>query len=469
MPSPPDRVESSLASGELSRRNSLLDGINRVVREALTCDSEAEVAQVCLDVAEQLTQSRFGLIGEINAKGRFDTIALSDPGWMACRIAQTEAVVALRDMEVRGVLGRAILEGKPTIVNDLNGDPDRLGQPDGHPPIASFLAVPLKQAEKTVGQIALANREGGYEPRHVTDVEALGVAFVEALYRKRAETGLRHAQADLEARVARRTAQLAEANRRLQAEIAERERAQQALKRTVDELKRSNEDLRQFAYAASHDLQEPLRAVGGFVRLLQQRYQGRLDDTADEYIAFAVGGVSRMQRLIDGMLSFSAVGSHAAPFRPVDANEVVDEAVANLDAAIGEHHAEVTRDDLPTVTADRTQLMQLFQNLIGNAIKFHGRQPPRVHVACRRTERDWVFEIRDNGIGIPAKYAEQVFGLFRRLHDSESYPGTGVGLAVCKRIVERHGGRIWFDSEPGKGARFCFSIPVAPPASETTG
>jgi len=212
-----------------------------------------------------------------------------------------------------------------------------------------------------------------------------------------------------------------------------------------------------------------LRAVGGFVRLLQQRYQGRLDDTADEYIAFAVGGVSRMQRLIDGMLSFSAVGSHAAPFRPVDANEVVDEAVANLDAAIGEHHAEVTRDDLPTVTADRTQLMQLFQNLIGNAIKFHGRQPPRVHVACRRTERDWVFEIRDNGIGIPAKYAEQVFGLFRRLHDSESYPGTGVGLAVCKRIVERHGGRIWFDSEPGKGARFCFSIPVAPPASETTG
>ncbi len=455
-----DDTRGRSAEDELRRRNRLLDGINRVFREALTCESDADVARVCLAVAEQLTGSRFGLIGEVNRKGRFDTIALSDPGWKACRIAETEAVVSLRDMEIRGFLCRAIVEGRSAIVNDPASDPDRFGAPEGHPPIASFLAVPLKQGGRTVGQIALANRQGGYHQRHVDDVEALAVAFVEALYRKRAEDQLSRARAELEIRVQQRTTELAEANQTLRAEIAERQRAEEKLKLAVEELERSNEDLRQFAYAASHDLQEPLRAVSGFVQLLQKRYQGRLDAHADEYIAFAVGGADRMQRLIEGLLSFSNVGTRGKPFQPVDANRVLDEAIANLEAAIHETAAVITRDSLPVVNADRTQLMQLLQNLIGNAIKFRREEPPRVHVAARRSDGDWLFSVRDNGIGIEPKHADRVFILFRRLHDSQAYPGTGVGLTICKRIVERHGGRIWVESEPGRGSTFSFTLPA---------
>jgi light-regulated signal transduction histidine kinase (bacteriophytochrome) len=270
---------------------------------------------------------------------------------------------------------------------------------------------------------------------------------------------LRRALAELEAHAQRLTKELAEAKEALEAEIAERKRAKDELNRTIEQLQKSREDLSQFAYAASHDLQEPLRAVRGFVELLQRSYQGKLDATADEYIAFAVDGAARMQRMIDDLLSLSRVATHGKPFEPVDCNRALDQAMAKLETAITQHSATVTRDPLPTVTADPRQLVQLFGSLVDNAIKFRSDQPPRVHVSARRAGQEWVFSVRDNGIGIDPKYAERIFIIFRRLHEPEKYPGTGAGLALAKRIVERHGGRIWVESEPGKGATFCFTIP----------
>jgi light-regulated signal transduction histidine kinase (bacteriophytochrome) len=227
------------------------------------------------------------------------------------------------------------------------------------------------------------------------------------------------------------------------------------------ELARSNAALEQFAYVASHDLQEPLRMISSYTQLLEQRYQDQLDDRAKKYIFYAVDGASRMQRLITDLLAYSRVGSRAEPPAPTEAQSALAEALRNLAAAIAETHARVTTDDLPTVLAERTQLVQVFQNLIGNAIKFRGSEPPRVHVSATRAEGLWTFRVRDNGIGIEPRFFERIFVIFQRLHGREEYPGTGIGLALCRKIVERHGGTIRVESEPGEGSAFYFSVPAA--------
>ncbi len=242
-------------------------------------------------------------------------------------------------------------------------------------------------------------------------------------------------------------------------DITERKGAAEALKQTMAELARSNAELEQFAYVASHDLQEPLRMVASYMQLLQRRYQGKLDADADEFIAYAVDGAKRMQALINDLLAYSRVSSRGKPFEPIDCEVVLDEALANLQMAIEESDAVIIRDPLPTVMADGTQLMQLFQNLIGNGIKFQNGRAPHVHVSTERQAGEWVFSVCDNGIGIDPRYHERVFAVFRRLHTREEYPGTGIGLAICKRIVERHGGRIWVESQSGEGSTFHFAIP----------
>ena len=242
-------------------------------------------------------------------------------------------------------------------------------------------------------------------------------------------------------------------------DITERRVAEEQLLKTLDELKRSNTELEQFAYVASHDLQEPLRAVAGMVQLLQQRYKGQLDGRADEYIGLAVEGATRMQTLINDLLAYSRVERRGSPIKSTDANAALQSALRNLGAAIFESGAVVTNGSLPTLEADATQLTQLFQNLIGNAIKFRGQDPPNIHVEARDLGNAWQFSVSDNGIGIEPQYYERIFLVFQRLHTRRDYPGTGIGLSICKKIVERHGGRIWIESTPGQGTIFHFTIP----------
>ncbi len=231
-------------------------------------------------------------------------------------------------------------------------------------------------------------------------------------------------------------------------------------KRAVDELRRSNTELEQFAYVASHDLQEPLRTVAGMVQLLQQRYQGQLDARADEYIHYAVDASERMQNLINDLLNFSRIDRRGRPFEPTDLESVLKLAQANLQAAIIESQAQITHDALPIVpAADAGQLIQVFQNLIGNAIKFRSERPLKIHIGMEKTGQGWRFAVQDNGIGIDPQYFERVFLLFQRLHTRRKYPGTGIGLALCKKIIERHGGQMWIQSELGQGATFFFTIP----------
>ncbi len=244
-------------------------------------------------------------------------------------------------------------------------------------------------------------------------------------------------------------------------DITERKRAAERLNCIMADLERSNRDLEQFAYVASHDLQEPLRMVSSYTQLLAQRYEGQLDDKAKKYIDYAVDGAIRMQQLINDLLTYSRVGTRGKPPEPTDSHAVLGRTLSDLAAMIKENQALVTNDDLPTVRADPSQLAEVFQNLIANAIKFRGENMPRVHVSASESDNgyEWVFSVKDNGIGIEPRYQDRLFVIFRRLHTRKEYPGTGIGLAICKRIVERHGGRIWFESEPGKGSTFYFTIP----------
>ncbi|WP_239511277.1 PAS domain S-box protein [Burkholderia sp. JP2-270] len=244
-------------------------------------------------------------------------------------------------------------------------------------------------------------------------------------------------------------------------DITERIRAEEALRERTDELARSNRDLEQFAYVASHDLQEPLRAVAGPLQLLQRRYQGQLDARADEYIGHAVEGATRMQALIEDLLAYSRVGRSDNPFQSMQCAAALDNALNNLAVALEEAGAEVHRGFLPTVQAIPSQLTLLFQNLVGNAVKFRRNDGPlQIRVGAEPGADGWLFRVEDNGIGIDAQYFERIFLIFQRLHTRRDYPGTGIGLALCKRIVERHGGRIWVESEPGKGATFLFTLPA---------
>jgi len=231
-------------------------------------------------------------------------------------------------------------------------------------------------------------------------------------------------------------------------------------RRVEEELASSNKELEHFAYVASHDLQEPLRMVSSYTQLLEKRYKGKLDADADEFIRYVVDGASRMQGMINALLAYSRVGRQGKAFEPTDCNVILDNALTNLEVAITESKAEVTHDPLPTVVADAAQLTEVFQNLISNGIKFHGEDLPRIHVGAEQKEDRWLFSVRDNGIGIDPQYHDRLFAIFQRLHSKTEYPGTGIGLALCKRVVELHGGRIWVESEVGKGSTFYFTIPM---------
>jgi light-regulated signal transduction histidine kinase (bacteriophytochrome) len=231
------------------------------------------------------------------------------------------------------------------------------------------------------------------------------------------------------------------------------------LKIRAEELADSNVELERFAYVASHDLQEPLRMVSSFLQLLQKKYEPQLDETANKYISLAVDGANRMKRLINDLLQFSRVTSTAIALKPVDTNEIMQELNELFKAKIQACNGNLVFENMPIVNADKTQMTQLLQNLISNALKYKGDRNPMIKISAKENEKDWVFLIEDNGIGIDPKFFEKIFVIFQRLHNKDEYSGTGIGLAICKKIVERFNGKIWVESEPAKGSKFYFSIP----------
>ena len=428
-----DITQRRQAQGRVLQQSAILEAINHVFRETLAVESEAEAAAICLEAAEMLTGSQFGYIGELNAAGLFDTRALSNPGWEACTMPESEAPIVIQNMALRGI-DRAMLKdggGESRIVNSPSSHPDSVGLPQGHPPLECFLGVPLKEGQQTIGMIGLANKAGGYSLEDQEAVEALARACVEAISRKRAEDQIEVYNAQLES---------------------------------------SNRDLQEFAYVASHDLQEPLRKIMAFGDRIASMYAEALDDKGRDYIARMSSASQRMQELINALLTFSRVETRARPFAEVDLAKAAAEVVSDLENQIERTGGRVEVGQLPVIEADDTQIRQLLQNLVGNALKYHQEDvPPIVKVWCitgenrlkSRMQKGWVkLVVEDNGIGFDPQQSERIFKPFQRLHGRGEYEGSGMGLAICRRIAERHGGVITTQSEPGQGAAFTVALPV---------
>ncbi len=324
--------------------------------------------------------------------------------------------------------GYALNQHQGFFTNDPMNHPGGQSLPKDHVKLKNYMAVPAFMGAELMGQIVVANAKRDYTEDDLSAVTRLAELMALAIYRERNEEVLR-----------KRTVELEEATR---------------------ELKGSNADLEQFAYAASHDLQEPLRMIANYLQLLERRYGSMLDGDARTFVDFAVDGAKRMQDLINDLLEFSRVGSRGKPFLPTDMNEVVADAMVNIRLAIEQNQATITKDELPTIKADHSQMVQLFQNLLSNAIKFRGEDSPVIQITSKSENGMTIFSVKDNGIGIAPEHTERIFGIFQRLHTRAHYPGTGIGLAICERIVSRHGGKIWVESEEGKGSTFFFSIPI---------
>jgi light-regulated signal transduction histidine kinase (bacteriophytochrome) len=275
---------------------------------------------------------------------------------------------------------------------------------------------------------------------------------------------IREAKELLEQRVEdleRHKGKLQEVNERLEAEAAERSRVQELLKAANADLERSNRDLEMFASVTSHDLQEPLHTITSYTELLAHKYKDKLDEKANTYIGYIVDETSHMHLLINDLLTYSRVGTRAKPFAPVRLDSVLDQALGSLRRSLAESHATLEREELPDVDGDDTQLGQLFQNLLANAIKFRKKETPlKIRVTAERTGNEWVLGVHDNGIGIEARFFDRIFKIFQRLHTREAYEGSGMGLAICRKIIEHHGGRVWVESRLGEGTSFYFTIPV---------
>jgi PAS domain S-box-containing protein len=415
-----DITERKQVEEQVLRKNAVLDAINRVLQEALVCESEEEVARTCLSVAEHLTGSPYGFVNEWKAAGRVDNLAISDLGWAACRMPGSEAVTLIKDMEVGSYWGRVLREGRSQIINDPDADPDRVGLSEGHAPITCFLGVPLWQGKKVFGLIGLANKEGGYDLAEQESVEALSAAFVEALLRKRAE---------------------------------------QATQEHAVRLAAANEELEAFAYSVSHDLRTPLRSIDGFSQALQEDYAGQLDAEGKEHLHRIRAGSQRMGELIENLLNLSRVTRQKMHRETVDLSALAEQIGTRLRQTQPERQVtfEITQGLI--VHGDQSLLQVVLENLLGNAWKFTSKHPrAKIKLGGTQIEGQPTYFVHDDGAGFDMTYADKLFGAFQRLHAVEEFSGTGIGLATVQRIVHRHGGRLWAEGEVENGATFYFTL-----------
>ena len=425
-----DISERKKAENQIKLQYSVLNGINKIFRESLTSETEEEVADVGIRVAEQLIGSEMGFIAEINDDGRLGNIIMSSSAGKLYETHRSKIHKSITSMKINSYLKMAIKEEEPLIINDLDYDKNRL--PEGHPLVNSFLCVPLKQGDKVIGLIVLANKKRNYSLEDIEIIESLSVAVIEALTGFKSKNKLK--------------------------------KYKNRLEETIGDLKRSNEELQRFAYVASHDLQEPLRTIASFTQLLERRYKGKFDSDADEFMDYIVEAALRMKEQIKGLLEYSRISTKENEFKRVNSEFILNQAIDNLQFSIKENNAKVTYNSLPFVMCDAGQLQRIFQNLISNAIKFKKEMmPPEIHISAKKDDktREHVFSVLDNGIGIEKQYMERIFVIFQRLHTMDEYHGTGIGLSIVKRIIERHGGRIWVESELGKGSVFYFTIPYS--------
>jgi signal transduction histidine kinase len=425
----PGYAATGQTDAQSRRQVSLLKAIIRIFRETPDCEGEEEVARSCLRIAEELSGSAYGFIGELNPQGQFDTTTLSDAGWAACPFPRAEAVEMLKNMPNRGINRIGLSEGKSWIINDPASHPDAVEKPPGHPPITSFLGVPLKLRGGVTGMIALANKDPGYTLADQQEIEALSVAFVEALNRRRAERKINELNEELNRHV-------------LQVEAA-------------------NKELEAFSYSVSHDLRAPLRHVAGFVELLNKRDLSALDEKSRHYLQVISEAAEKMGALIDDLLAFSRMGRAEMMKTRVDVDRMLQEIIADLEAETRGRQIDWEISPLLVVEADPAMLRLVMVNLLTNALKFtRSRARARIEIGavCDQPE-ETIFYVRDNGVGFDPRYVEKLFGLFQRLHSTEEFAGTGVGLANVRRIVHRHGGRTWAEGAVDGGATFWFSLP----------
>lgn len=427
--------EHERAARELAIRNGIAQAF-------LTAPDEELYSRVLTIVLEAM-RSRYGIFGYIDENGDLAVPTMTRDIWDECKIP--DKTVIIPQSRWRGTLPNALRTQKTICRNE----PSR-ATPQGHIPITRHLSTPIIHQGKSIGLLQVANKGSDYTTEDISLLETLGGAIAPIL--------------DARLKVDART-------RALEAEIEERKKIEKALQAHRDnlemriaqrsaELKRSNQDLEQFAWVASHDLQEPLNMISSYTRLLQDQCKGRVDEQAEISIRFAAEGAERLQKMIRDLLDYARVEIKGKALEPTDLSDVLAEALANLKSAIDAAQVKVSSGPLPTVRADRSQLVRLFQNLIGNAIKFRGPNPLRVRISAEPADAGkWKIAVQDNGIGIDPAQKDRIFVIFQRLHGQKAYPGTGLGLALCKRIVERHGGEIWVESRPGEGATFYFTLP----------
>jgi signal transduction histidine kinase/ABC-type amino acid transport substrate-binding protein len=414
-------TECKQAEDALKRQHAILAGINRVFRESLTCENEERLGETCLDAAEELTGSKFGFLGELNPEGNLDDLAICYSGWEACKIPGTEELVLPKNLHGRGIYGVCLREGRSEIANDPATHPDRIGVPEGHPPLTSFLGVPLKHGGKAMGMIGLANKEGGYTLADQEAVEALSVAVVEAFRRHRAEKDLQ--------------------------------------KRTV-QLEAANKELEAFSYSVSHDLKTPIRAIEGFSRMLAAEHARQLDEEGLRFLNVICNNTRLMAQLIDDLLALSRLGRQQVRKSPLNLGGLAQRLFQELRDQAPKRDIRLAMGDPPPAFADPNLLTMVLTNLLANAIKYtRTRETAVIEVGGRWEHQETVYYVKDNGVGFDDRYGDKLFGVFQRLHRGDEYEGTGVGLAIVKRIVDMHGGRVWAESKVDGGATFYFALP----------